>query len=270
MSGKDERPLEKYDPVGYALPLKGESERETAARDAAVRYTANRGIPFRSVAEGDDGDWVWETYQEAMTEFERVIVNALLYDPEPELVADGGEKVGSGTNRSVSEEILDATCGGRSIWHDNHKEHNNALYIDKREREPGFHGHEGRTYGIDPDEVQDFRDLPYADQSFNLVVFDPPHVIRDGGMEDLAGQVQKKYGALHAETWQHDLRQGFEELWRVLTPGGTLVFKFADRAADFDEVLNVLPRDPLFGTVSRVCKTAENRWFVFYKPAGGE
>ena len=169
----------------------------------------------------------------------------------------------------TDEDILDATCGGRSIWYDGNKERDDTLYIDRREEPPDFHGEEGRTYGVDPDEVQDFRDLPHEDATFNLVVFDPPHVIRDGGMKDLSGIVQKKYGALHAETWQSDLKAGFEELWRVLRPGGTLVFKFANRSAGFEDVIKLAPADPLFGTVSKTGTDVQNRWFVFYKPGGG-
>ena len=170
-----------------------------------------------------------------------------------------------GTDRSVPEEILDATCGGRCIWLPDQKDHDNTLYIDRRELEPGFHGQEGRTYAVEPDEVQDFRDLPYADESFNLAVFDPPHAKRADGMDQLKGIMTKKYGALHAETWQADLEAGFEELWRVLRPGGTLVFKFADNAVDFENVLELAPVDPLFGTTSKKTNV-ETRWFVFYKP----
>jgi len=166
----------------------------------------------------------------------------------------------------MKEEILDATCGGRSIWHPENKERDDTLYIDKRQEEPGFTGQEGRTYGVQPDEIEDFRDLPYKDNSFNLVVFDPPHIIRENGMEGLTGYVTKSYGALHAETWQHDIRKGFEELWRVLNPGGTLVFKFADNSIDFQEVLDLAPVDPLFGTTTKKNSKVENRWFVFYKP----
>ncbi len=166
----------------------------------------------------------------------------------------------------MNEEILDSTCGGRSIWHPNNKEREDTLYIDKREEEPGFTGQEGRTYGVQPDEIEDFRNLPYEDNSFNLVVFDPPHMIRENGMEGLTGYVTKSYGALHAETWQHDLKKGFEELWRVLDEGGTLVFKFADNDIDFKEVLDLAPTDPLFGTRTKKNSKVENRWFVFYKP----
>jgi SAM-dependent methyltransferase len=167
-------------------------------------------------------------------------------------------------------DILDATCGGRSIWHPENKDRDDTLYVDRREEPPGFttDGYDGHyeSYSVDPDEVQDFRDLPYDDDTFNLVVFDPPHVVKDGGMKALAGAVQRKYGALEAETWQSDLRAGFEELWRVLTPGGTLAFKFADNAADWDEVLELAPTDPLFGTTNTKRTGVETRWFLFYKP----
>ena len=167
--------------------------------------------------------------------------------------------------RDVPQEILDATCGGRSIWLPKNKHNENTLYIDQREEEAGFTGQEGRTFSVQPDDIQDFRDLPYADNQFNLVVFDPPHLIRDDGMKNLTGYITKSYGALHAETWQSDLEQGFSELWRVLKPGGTLVFKFADNHVDFRDVLELAPSEPLFGTTTKKNSKVENRWFVFYK-----
>ena len=170
--------------------------------------------------------------------------------------------------QQVEESILDATCGGRSIWLPESKDHDNTLYIDTREREPGFTGQEGRTFSVEPDEVQDFRDLPYGDGSFNLVVFDPPHLVRENGQEQLTGYITKSYGALHAETWQSDLKAGFNELFRVLSPGGTLVFKFADNNIDFKEVLSLAPYEPLFGTTTKKKNSVENRWFVFHKEAG--
>lgn len=166
----------------------------------------------------------------------------------------------------TDEEVLDPTCGGRCIWYGGNKDREDTLYVDNREEEPGFHGQEGRTYAVQPDEVQDFTDLPYDDGEFNLIVWDPPHITRADGMEQLTGRITKKYGALHAETWQHDLRKGFEELWRVLSPGGTLVFKFADNNIPFEDVLDVFPEDPLCGTTTKKHNRTENRWFTFYKP----
>ncbi len=167
-------------------------------------------------------------------------------------------------------EILDATCGGRSIWHPENKDRDDTLYIDKRKEDAGFLGREEfgykpRNYNIDPDEQQDYRDLPYDDESFNLIVFDPPHAVRPDGMNKLTGVTTRKWGCLHAETWQEDLQSGFNELWRVLKAGGTLVFKFNNESADFKEVLKQAPTDPLFGTSTKD-GTVETRWFVFYKP----
>ena len=170
---------------------------------------------------------------------------------------------------SVPEKILDATCGGRSIWCDGNKHRDDTLYIDKREEEPGFLGQDGRTYSIEPDEIQDFRNLPYEDGRVDLVVFDPPHKKLSNGMDSLTGIMNRAYGALEAETWQRDLQAGFEELWRVLRPGGTLVFKFADGEIDFRDVLALAPADPLFGTTTTQRKTTETRWFVFYKERAG-
>jgi len=164
--------------------------------------------------------------------------------------------------------ILDATCGGRSIWCDGNKDREDTLYIDIREQDDPEHiemGQDrGRTYTVEPDEIQDFRDLPYPDGSFHLIVWDPPHLTRENGMQHLNGIMVRKYGALHAETWQADLRKGFEELWRVLKPNGTLCFKFADDAADFEEVLDLFPVAPLFGTTTNQNRT-DTRWFVFMK-----
>lgn len=167
-------------------------------------------------------------------------------------------------NTSAEHEILDATCGGRSIWCDGQKDHENTLYIDRREVSPDEFKH--RNYSVEPDEIQDFRDLPYPDGSFNLVVFDPPHKKLANGMDSITGVMNRQYGALHAETWQSDIRAGFEELWRVLSPAGTLVFKFAENQIPFDDILSLAPAEPLFGTTTKNTKNGvHTRWFVFYK-----
>jgi hypothetical protein len=54
-----------------------------------------------------------------------------------------------------------------------------------------------RTLRIEPDVVLDFRDLPYADGTFRLVAFDPPHLVQAGPRSWLAA----KYGKL-GEDWR--------------------------------------------------------------------
>lgn len=39
---------------------------------------------------------------------------------------------------------------------------------------------DGRTLNVNPDVIADFRDMPFPDESFYLVVFDPPHLINAG------------------------------------------------------------------------------------------
>ena len=81
--------------------------------------------------------------------------------------------------------ILDMTCGGRSIWFN--KEHPNCIYFDRRDEEYE------QTFGTDPSErhikvhpdvLGDFRDLPFEDNTFSLVVFDPPTSLAKKGITD--------------------------------------------------------------------------------------
>jgi len=166
----------------------------------------------------------------------------------------------------TEENILDPTCGPRSIWYKTQRDRDDVLYFDKREEDQGFAADDHPNVEIQPDKIQDFRDLPYEDERFDLIVWDPPHKTNKKGMEQLTGIIEEKYGALHAETWQSDLHQGFVELWRVLCPGGSLVFKFANNSIDFEDVLSVFPEDPLFGTTTTQNARVETRWFLFYEP----
>jgi 23S rRNA G2069 N7-methylase RlmK/C1962 C5-methylase RlmI len=115
--------------------------------------------------------------------------------------------------------ILDACCGGRTIWFN--KQHPAVLYIDIRKEEKGF-SPERPNFCVQPDRVMDFRKLEFGDRTFKLIVWDPPHM-----KEGKAGRgiMRRKYGALNRETWQEDLRQGFKECWRVLEDNGVLIFK---------------------------------------------
>lgn len=99
------------------------------------------------------------------------------------------------------------------------------------------------------------RDMPFQDNSFYLVVFDPPHLVRAGEKSWLA----MKYGTL-PKTWQEDLRQGFDECMRVLKPHGTLVFKWNEDQIQLNEILKSIDYEPLFGN-----KRGHTYWLVFLK-----
>lgn len=72
--------------------------------------------------------------------------------------------------------ILDACCGSRMFWFN--KENPMALYMDNRELEDTLC--DGRSLQVKPDVVGDFRHMPFENESFRLVVFDPPHLRTQG------------------------------------------------------------------------------------------
>ena len=51
--------------------------------------------------------------------------------------------------------------------------------------------------------MADFREIPRDDNSYKLVVFDPPHLVHAGEKSRLRG----KYGKLNKDTWPDDLKQ---------------------------------------------------------------
>ena len=95
--------------------------------------------------------------------------------------------------------ILDACCGSKMFWFDRERE--DVVYMDNRELSTTLC--DGRKLEIKPDIVADFRDMPFPDNSFYLVVFDPPHLLNVGDNAWMA----KKYGKL-GRGWQNDIRQG--------------------------------------------------------------
>lgn len=100
--------------------------------------------------------------------------------------------------------------------------------------------------------------MPFADESFWHVVFDPPHLTRAGPKSWLAA----KYGKL-SDDWREDLRKGFSECFRVLRPNGTLVFKWNETQVKLREVLPLANANPLYGQISG--RNALTHWIVFIK-----
>jgi SAM-dependent methyltransferase len=155
------------------------------------------------------------------------------------------------------------------FWFD--KADSRAVYVDKRREtytEPNEHLIGGiRTWEINPDTLADFTSLPFPSDTFMHVVFDPPHCLRNGEKS----RTSALYGDLRGE-WRDMLRRGFAECFRVLRPGGTLVFKWNDLDVPVREVLALTPERPLYGHTSRRGGTtkcgdrAGTHWIAFLKP----
>lgn len=159
--------------------------------------------------------------------------------------------------------VLDPCCGSRMFWFD--RQHPDVVFGDVRHESitvtDRSHGNmEGtRTLHIEPDQIMDFRSLPFSDRTFKLVSFDPPHLVRAGPKSWLAA----KYGKL-SNNWRDDLRQGFTECFRVLADDGVLVFKWNETQVKVNEVLALTSIRPLFGQVSG--RANMTHWLVFIKP----
>lgn len=130
--------------------------------------------------------------------------------------------------------VLDACCGSRMFWFD--KEFEDAVFMDKRTLETTLC--DGRSLNVNPDVIGDFRNMPFKDESFHLVIFDPPHLLH----------------------WQQDIKQGLEECWRVLKPNGTMIFKWNEEQVSFSMVKKLLPSKLIIGQ-----RRGKTIWLVFFK-----
>jgi SAM-dependent methyltransferase len=155
--------------------------------------------------------------------------------------------------------ILDATAGQREMWFD--KQNPFTIYLDQRPE-------------VKPDIIGDYKDLKqFADGQFELIVFDPPHLLDKWQM---GSKPLAKYGVLQYETWPSDLQKAFKELWRVLAPAGVLIFKWSDHYIAAKNVIALFPVKPLFGHLT-MCRARDKKktrfsntvWFVYKKNAVG-
>lgn len=75
--------------------------------------------------------------------------------------------------------ILDVCCGSKMFWYN--KEEPHTTFMDIRDEVLTYTDRNAvRKVKVNPDIVADFRNIPFADDSFDLVVFDPPHLIHVG------------------------------------------------------------------------------------------
>jgi len=137
-----------------------------------------------------------------------------------------------------AETAFDATGGDGGFWDGSERVQVTALYVDP-ERSDGATG--------------DFRQLDYADDSFDVALFDPPH-LADGGGDSI---MSEKFGTYAEEDLPDAIRDGVREAWRVARLG--IVVKVTDHVhgqryvlesdwvrdalgqAPFDEVYQIRP-----------------------------
>lgn len=154
----------------------------------------------------------------------------------------------------MTYQILDVACGSKMFWFNPNHEH--TVYGDNRTLETTLC--DGRGLSIRPDVQFDFTALPFPSASFNLVVYDPPHLKSLGDKAYMA----LKYGRLIGN-WEYMLSRGFDECFRVLRTGGTLIFKWNEDQIPVSKVLSLCRQPPLIGHKSG--KNSKTHWISFMK-----
>lgn len=131
-----------------------------------------------------------------------------------------------------------------------------TTYIDNRSEKDEVKDRQYiRDIVVSPDIIADFRKLPFKDDEFDLIIFDPPHLIHAGDNSWL----KLKYGLLPKD-WSTYIKAGFDECMRVLKPTGTLLFKWSNNQIPFNKVFNVIGQKPILGD-----RRGSTRWSVFIK-----
>lgn len=152
---------------------------------------------------------------------------------------------------TTNKPILDACCGSRMFWFD--KDNPNVEFMDIRDEECVLS--DGQLVMVHPNTIGDFTAMPFPDESFKMVVFDPPHLVWAGK----AANLYKRFGKLDKD-WKTELSLGFKECFRVLQPYGVLIFKWSETQLKLKNVLALTQERPLFGH-----KRGKTFWVAFMK-----
>ena len=165
---------------------------------------------------------------------------------------------------SVIPSILDVCCGTRMMWQD--KDDKRTVFVDCRTESffiaPGHAYKNGAELFILPNIKADFTSLPFKDESFYHVIFDPPHHTSKRLGKAGTGILEKKYGILSGE-WKKMISEGFTECFRVLKPKGTLIFKWCETEIPLSRILKLTSQKPLYGHASG--KKSQTHWMAFLK-----
>lgn len=125
--------------------------------------------------------------------------------------------------------ILDVSGGRRMMWFD--QRNPLCTFLDIRQE-------------MEPDVVADStQPLPFDKESFDLVVFDPPHLSTGRG-----ARMAKTYGHMPAAKCRQLVEDTARQIRVVLKPDGLLCFRWCDHTQRLERILGLLHGfEPLFG-----------------------
>jgi len=122
--------------------------------------------------------------------------------------------------------ILDACCGGKSMYHslNNQFTQDEIVYIDIRKGTFTCPYKGTIAAVIKPTILADCKHLPFRDNTFRLIIFDPPHL-----STLWKSDLEARYGSIDVANFRLMLRAVNEEFYRVLKIQGILLTKTLDR-----------------------------------------
>jgi len=158
--------------------------------------------------------------------------------------------------------ILDATSDLREMWFQ--KTDPGTIYMDRFKgiRQTRGLGWEAEFKEVKVDVLADNRFIPFRDNTFDLAIYDPPHRITRVRFSDFkeGGIYEKKYGTLEPDFWDVDMSRAARECFRVLKPGGFLIFKWSEHDRSLQACLPLFEHLPLFGSW-----TQSKTWFLVFR-----
>jgi len=159
--------------------------------------------------------------------------------------------------------ILDATCGEKGIWFQ--KNHPFVTFMDIRKGKYYHVTKNGKktVFEINPDVVSEWKDCPFPDNHFDMIIFDPPHIIRGKNWNEENCKFAKEYGRLYSENWEQTLKEGINKLFRVLKTEGVFILKWCEQSRNIKKVIKLFPYKPLFGT--QTGQKTKTYWICFIK-----
>lgn len=97
-------------------------------------------------------------------------------------------------------EVLDPCCGSRKFYFDKHSPF--VIYGDIRDET--YTQCDGRLLEVRPDQKMDVTNLPFDDESFSLVIFDPP-ILNMQGKVHICTNLTGYFLKIHLSFYETDL-----------------------------------------------------------------
>ena len=161
--------------------------------------------------------------------------------------------------------ILEATASRRSIWYQ--KNHPFVTFMDIRSgsfdtKTKNMKFKSSRRFKINPDVVSGWKDAPFPDNYFDMIIFDPPHIIRKKDKK-ITSSLEVCYGYFYEDNYKIIIKEGVNKLFQILRPEGVFILKWCEVDKKVDEILKLFPYKPLVGT--QTGQNNQTHWILFLK-----